>query len=169
MQISNIDTTLNYGHLNTGKKQGSLYFSLVSMLLLPLLTILMLIIQVMWDSQMIFTMVVGDIMTLSFFAVFVYIIVKNNILKKKILLWLDDAVEIKAYSKKTDEYWLGLGIATKIQVKFVVADKTYIKESTAKTFGGRKGYLGCYSKYADREIRILYSPKYDEVLILKDK
>ena len=32
-----------------------------------------------------------------------------------------------------------------------------------------KGYHSIWSKYANKELRILYSPKYDQVMILKDK
>ncbi|GHV02932.1 hypothetical protein FACS1894211_15200 [Clostridia bacterium] len=75
-----------------------------------------------------------------------------------------------AYSSKIDEVrsvvWQPKAI--KIQVRFKIAGQQHKKESTAKVLGGWKGYLGAYKKYADGEIRILYSPKYDEGLIVKD-
>lgn len=43
-----------------------------------------------------------------------------------------------------------------------------MRESTARVYGGGEGYVGCFNKYADREVNILYSPKFDEVMILKD-
>lgn len=43
------------------------------------------------------------------------------------------------------------------------------KYSTAKVFGGQIGYLGTFNKYANKKVTILYSPSFDEVLILNEK
>ena len=141
---------------------------------MELVTILILIVPfivpgVEFESIVIFVVVSGNILFVSLMSVAIYIKVKNDRLKKKILLWLEDAIETIAYSKKIGENRVGLPPkATKIRVRFAINGVTYKRESTAKIVGGQRGYLGTYNKYANREIRILYSPKYDEVLILKD-
>lgn len=170
MQISNIDASLSHGNF-LGKKQFFvLYTAMITSLLLPLITIVMIAVQVKWDNQKIFALTVGNMIFLSFFAVLNFIMIKNNKLRKKIIIWLEDAIETTAYSKQMGENRLGAQPkAVKIQLKFKIDDITYRRDSTAKVFGGQKGYLGTYKKYADREISILYSKKYDEVLILKDK
>lgn len=170
MQMVNIDASLSHGNFLDKKQLTVLYIGLFVSLLLPLLAIILLITQIEWDGKMIFAMVVGNIMFISFFSVLVFIKIKNNKLKRKIMIWIKDAIEVKAYSKNIGENRLGIQPkAVKIQVRFKINDMAFTRESTAKAFGGQKGYLGTYKKYADREIDILYSPKYDEVLILKQQ
>jgi hypothetical protein len=122
----------------------------------------MLITQIEWDGQQIFAIILGNLLFLSFFVILVYILVKNNKLKIRIKIWLEDAIETTAYSKQAGENRLGIQPkAIKILVKFKIGDRVIKRESTAKVFGGQKGYLGTFKKYADREINILYSPKYE--------
>lgn len=78
---------------------------------------------------------------------------------------------LKAKSVLADTDWntgrYGFPFRTSaIKVKFKYDGKVYNKLSTYK---GYTSYLAIYNKYADREILIAYSPKYDEVMILKDK
>lgn len=170
MYITNIEVSLSHGNFLNKKQIIALYIGLIVSLFLPFLTIVLLITQFEWDGQMIFAMVVGDVIFLALFSILVLLIIENNKLRKKITLWIEDAIELKAYSKNIGENRLGIQPkAVKIQVRFKIQDQTFTRESTAKVFGGQKGYLGIYKKYSDREINILYSPKYDEVLILKDK
>jgi len=170
MKMSKIAASLSHGNFIAGKKMALLCFALIISLLSPLITIIMLIIPgVEWDRQIIITLSICNIMFISFFTVLVFIMVKNNKLKKKIIIWLEDAIEVRAYSRKTGENRLGIQPkATKIQVSFKVADTNIIRDSTGKVFGGCEGYLGTYTKYADRKINILYSQKHDQILILKD-
>jgi len=143
------------------------------MLLFPILSIIVFVIMIItaeWNIQIIITFILADTLSILFFALFILIKIKNNKLKEKIIIWLEDAIEVKAYSKKIGENRLGFQPkATKIQVKFKINGKSYIKDSTAKVLGSWAGYLGTFNKYADREINVLYSLKYDEVLIMKDK
>jgi hypothetical protein len=172
MQISNIDASLSQGNFLCGKKLAVLLMGLFAMLLVPLISVIFFVIMIItaeWSMEIVFVLVFGDVFFLSFFAVFVFLKLKNNKLKEKITMWLEDALEVKAYSKKIGENELGFQPkGTKIQVSFKIEGKPYIKDSTAKVFGGWEGYIGTFNKYADREIDILYSPRYDEVLILKN-
>ena len=89
---------------------------------------------------------------------------------KEIKLWKDDAVQLKATSKIIDEETFIGEIPTtyyKIEIYFKYQNKRIKKIS-----GGQKrfkGYATIYRKYSNRVIDILYSPKYDQVMILKDK
>lgn len=171
MQISNIDASLSQGQL-LGKKQWvALYLFISVFFFFPIFTLVLLVLpEVEWDSQMAFAMVGCNILFLLILALSIYLKIKNNRLKIKINLWLKDAIELKAYSRKIGENRLGLQpAAIKIEVCFKIDGKYYARNSSAKVFGGWEGYIGTFKKYADREINILYSPKYDEVLILKDK
>ncbi len=95
-------------------------------------------------------------------------LIKNHILKKKIDIWLEDAVELKAVSQRFDRIWSFPYINfryVKIHIEFRYNKKRIHKYSGD---GKRNGYDTVFYKYADREIDILYSPKYDEVMILKE-
>jgi len=118
---------------------------------------------------MILYMVVTNIYLIALLSIFIFIKIQNIKHKGKIMIWLEDAIETTAYSKQVSQIWLGLRKGVKIQVTFKINGKTYKRESTAKVIRGQKGHLVAYKKYVDREIRILYSEKYDEVLILKDQ
>lgn len=135
-----------------------------------LITIVLLVIpQVEWDAQLIALNVGCDVGATALLSLFIYIFIKNRKLKQKLRVWLDDAVQIRAYSKKIGENRLGIQPkATKIQVRFSLNDIVHNKESTVKLFGGQSGYAGWFNNYADRKVDILYSPEYDEVMIIKD-
>lgn len=102
-----------------------------------------------------------------------YAIHRNNRLKKKILLWLDDAVLLPAKTQVSGSFrTYGHPVAeTKLLVEFYYKGKKIIRESGDKTkkdhWYKRNGYFKVLSKYGNRDIRILYSPTYDQVLILK--
>ncbi len=170
-QIENIDVSLSLGNILDKKQLCVLYLGIGISCCFPLLTLVMLCIpQVEWDIQVSVLMGLGNIFSVALLSVFVFIKCKDSRLKKQIAVWLEDAIEVKgAYSKQIDEKRLGFQPkAIKIQVKFCLDGKSYKRESTAKVFGGITGYVGCFNRYADKEINILYSQKHDEVLILKD-
>ena len=171
MKLINIGASLSKAHFISGKKTlRFFYFAIATTLLLPLLTIVILIVwnvaQLEWDYYMTFVLIFGNIMSLLLFSVCLFIVLKHNQTKKIISLWLNDTVELDAYSHRIDESGILLK-ATKIQVNFMYKGRVYTRESTAKVFGGQKGCTCTFNKYANKKVRILYSPKYDEVLILK--
>lgn len=92
-----------------------------------------------------------------------------NGIKRKVKLWLEDAIILAAKTKKIDTSIAcrapGICLSTSaIQVRFRYAGKEYVKSSTHK---GKVYCLHIYNKYADRKILIAYSPKYDQVMLIK--
>ena len=171
MQLSEIEASLSQGNF-LGKRQLLIvHISMIMCLIIPLITIILLVIpQVEWDNSIILTMTLANIIFLFLLGVLFYVKIKNNKVKRKIELWMEDCVELIAYAEKIGEYRIGIqSEAVKIRVRFNFGNKQYLRESTANVVGGRKGYLDCYKKYINRKLRILYSPKFDEVLILKNK
>lgn len=177
MLTTDIETLLSQGEI-ISLSQGNIldkkqrfwgYFGIVVSLLFPIITLILLFIpQVEWDMQLISLMSVCNLGTLTFISFLAFIFIKNKKLVIKVRPWLEDAVEIKAISKKIGENRLGIQPrATKIQIKFTWNGIQHRKESTAKVFGGMEGYVSWFNKYVDKEIAILYSPKYDEVMIIK--
>lgn len=172
MQISNIDVSLSQGQLLNKKIQYFFVYLLMALCCLMILLLMLLLILVPraeWDIQFAGLEVLGNCGSVALLSVSIFIICKDKKIKSKIQTWLEDAVEIKAYSKKIGENRVGIQPkATKIQVQFTLNGIQYRRDSTAKVFGGWEGYIDCFNRYADKDVTILYSPKYDEVLILKD-
>lgn len=104
-----------------------------------------------------------------------FVIYKNNKLKKHILLCLNDAVMLQATTRVLDSFrTYGHPVAeTKLLVEFFYDGKIIRRESGDKTkkdhWYKRNGYFKILSKYANRTVNILYSPSNDSVFILKDK
>ena len=162
MEISDIDVSLSQGQLFRKKHFFALYVGIFVSCLLPVLTIVLICLpEVEWDRQLVGTVLICNVFSLALLSLFIFIKRKDSRAKEKVAIWLEDAVELKAYS-------VGLGLrqnGTKIKVDFLFDGKHCYKESTAKVFGGYDGYVNCFNKYVNRELKILYSPKYDEVVI----
>ncbi len=162
--------SLSLGNILDKKQLFWGYFGISVCCLFPILTLILLLIpQVEWDVTLVSLMSVCDIGAFAFLSVLIFVLIKDKKIVETVKPWLDDAVEIESFSKKVGEIRLGIQPkSTKIQVKFTWQGTHYIRESTVKLFGGQEGYAGWFNKYADRKVRILYSPKYDEVILLKD-
>ena len=92
-----------------------------------------------------------------------YHLIKQNKLKKKVDLWSKDAVELSA-SMKSQSSNVGMLLSKPtIIVEFSYQGKRYEKE----IFNGKKKFM-IVNQYINKKVKILYSPTYDEVLILKD-
>lgn len=167
--INDIDISLSLGQLIYGKKWILVACLYVLGALLPLTTIVMVFFPIEWTTEIIATIVEINILSVVILIVPVYLTVKNSNNKRQINIWLADAVKLTAYACTIGQYkapTLPKGI--RIRVTFELNGKKYHKESDIKIFGGAMGYIASFKKYADRYINILYSPQYDQVMILKD-
>ena len=109
--------------------------------------------------------------SISPIVVFV-ILRRNEKIRKELNLWLDDAIEIKAYSKEIGDHIPSLLFpAAKIQVEFELNGDHYSFDSEGKQLWGENpaGYHRVWADYIDKEIDILYSPNYKQVMVLKNK
>ena len=171
MCVSDIEASLSLGIILNKKQSLFLSLGIAICLILPVVTFMLVIIpEVIWNILLIVTLFFANLLCLSLFGILVYIKLKNIKIKKKISAWLDDAIELIAFCKIIGENRLGIQPkATKVKVEFKFDNINHIKFSTAKVFGGQTGYLGTFNKYSNKVLRIAYSPRYDEVMILKDK
>lgn len=119
---------------------------------------------------------------------FVFIYVSNlysSESQEKIRLWLADAVLLDAYCYRSfddpsimnmcwsavnqNDNKRGNSFGAKISVSFFYDNQQFVRRSGSKkqnTFLYQiDGYNAVYKKYVDRNIKILYSPRYDEVMI----
>lgn len=99
---------------------------------------------------------------------------RNEVIRKRIGIFIQDAITMEAYSKVIDKkMWLGITPLIKFQVCFQIEGVQYVRSSemekkTIFNLGKPKGYLSGFNGYVNKKIKILYSPKYDEVMILKE-
>lgn len=97
--------------------------------------------------------------------VILYFIVRNQRLKKAINQWLQDAVLLKAFSYTVDSFRVYFQPipAVSLQIRF-----RYLKTMYTQYSGTKKvTRYTTFAQYADRELLIAYSPKYDQVMLIK--
>ena len=182
--LPQIAATLKHGEFSGEKKKGIIiaYLALTIFMLLGMsgLVVYLSVEFANGESstvEFVFTLIVVIFAFLFIITVVSYLVFRNERIRKEILLWLDDAVEVSGFARKigdtgideTIDWLVGRERFTKIQVVFKIDGKRYKRESVTKEFENPKGYSQIWNRYADREVRILYSPKYDQVMILKDK
>ncbi|MCH5157816.1 MAG: hypothetical protein J1F33_01340 [Clostridiales bacterium] len=169
-KYSDVDVSLSQGQLYGTKHFVVLWLGNISSSLLIVVGIILMVLSCTeWNSQMFIVALLGILVGMGFFSVLIYCFVKDKKTKRQVVMWLSDAIKTTAFSKKVDEYRAGFQpSAVKIRVEFSLNGIKYVRESSATCFGGRPGYLGTFKPYANKRIDILYSPKYDEVLILKE-
>lgn len=95
-------------------------------------------------------------------GVFIYLLCKNRKIEKAVHRYLTDSDIIMLSAKSidiTDSSHDRIYNGSRIQLTFYYGGEIYVKTSILdKVFRG----------YKNREINILYSPKYDEVLLLRN-
>ena len=169
LKVSDIDASLNYGKIYTSKAWDATF---IVMLILSVLVMVFAVVGLFdkpYDSNskfmIVFGFVFGGFMLLVTLLLFLYI----NRGKKKATLWLKDAVLLEARCTLLDtSMQVRRSVVVKaaaIRVKFTYNGKKYTKESSYK---GTRAYLPVFNKYADKKITIAYSPKYDQVMLVKD-
>ncbi len=161
--VKDVDATLNHGQIYTAK--------LWDIFLIYMLVFSAAIIAVsvaVWifsdDKETLFAVKFvfgfGIVFLLSMGLLCIYII--NG--RRRVKRYLEDAeiLNAKATSSGSELQYrhpLIFVKATSLAVKFRYNGKRYLKTSKAS--------LQVYNKYADKEIKIAYSPKYDEVMLIK--
>lgn len=168
-KLSDIDVSLSRGQLY-GKKQLVVgWIGIISAVLLMTLGIASIILScIEWDVQIFSSALMGVVIGAAFLAVLIYYFIQDKMIKKEVSLWLQDASIVQATSEEVDSFRAGFQpIGVKIRVRFDINGIAYARESTTKVFGGKIGYSNAFKKYTNRKIKIMYSPKYDEVMILK--
>ena len=126
------------------------------------------------QSEIVYVILIDVIL----FAISLWLALENY---KTVFLYrkcLKDGVVLTAKSEVTDRSDELLGLirsrAVRIKVTFYLDGVKYVRRSGQKGYkqifdGSKKaGYDNAFWRYSDREINILYSPKYDQVFILKD-
>lgn len=171
--VQDIDASLKYGQVFSGKAwNGVFVFLYVTSGLICISAIATLICAPLIFGEY-------DRNSIGFIMICIIAIILFTILiialkayvakgKKKATLWLEDAIVLEAYAKSVGQTLhvrnMIARTATAIEVSFEYDDKRCVRQSTYKD---KPLYLAVYTKYADKKILIAYSPKYDEVMLIK--
>lgn len=106
-------------------------------------------------------------------SVFLVDLIKNHRHLKAIRLWMQDAVPYTVFAEEAGRQYLVNGFgryAARIVVRFSYHGREIVRLSGEGSKGPltKEGFFPAWNKYCNREIDILYSPKYDQVIELKD-
>jgi len=171
IELSKIKASLSYGKVVSSRWLSIIYFGIVLGFGI-LAGGLFLAVAGIAESDT--NSLIGSILCFTFglvsITVYIRILVSCQKLNKNIVLWLGDAVNLKAYSETLD-FTTGYPLKVKIRVHYNLKGREHTQDSGGYMVGSkrRSEYHKIFFKYADREIDILYSPRYDQVMILKDK
>ncbi len=177
--LSNIIFSLSRGKFD-GESRNKIIIPYIILVIIfgfgLILTVVMFSIEYV-NGKMSLAGYMGGMISITFgFSVLLFIwfilICRNEKIRKEILLWVEDAIELNAYSKSLGvKSWFGISL-NKLQIEFVIDGIHYVRTTENECRGvldrGRPvGFFSGLSKYVDKKVKILYSPKYDQVMILK--
>ena len=168
-EIKKIVATINYGRLLWGKYFILILFNFIISLLIPTVTITILILvsknMIIWEPKIILTLILANIFSIFLFSVSLSILIIDKKKKKKISLMLKDAIKLNAFVKRKPITQIGEN-PYRVSISFKFND--LLKEKVSPNGNIFVGYSKTYLKYVNQNIEILFSPKYDEVMFLKD-
>ena len=172
IDLKRIAATLKYGQFDgTTRKFFIVMYVVLILLIAGTIVGISFLIKNIIDSQenenSIIWYVAGGVMVIALIGLLVYLAMRNERARKEIYLWLDDAVELKAYLRKTGEYQPETfsEYVYKIKIEFKYNGKRYSYFSRCNG----DGYSHYWLYFLDQQVDILYSPKYEEVMILRPK
>lgn len=161
-----IKASLKYGKVFSRKGKMFLYGLLLISILFPLITVGVFISfyfeRLVLTQSMTAPLIYGNVFSLFLFGILLWRIIYNNRLVKMINMWLDDSVTISATARRLDLFDKRYK-PYQIEVSFIYDGKEQKHISRAgNCFTGYYKFIREKSK----KIQILYSPKYDEIMIL---
>ena len=166
---SDIDASLSYGQIFLSQAWiVMLIFILVCTVLFCIGYICYIVTSVIENNIDMILVIIPGIVFIGFVVLCTFLFLRMSKEKHKATLWLEDAIVLEAYAKSVGQTLhvrnMIARTATAIEVSFEYDDKRCVRQSTYKD---KPLYLAVYTKYADKKILIAYSPKYDEVMLIK--
>ena len=168
INVDEILYSFKYGKVITGKKMILLYIGMVVFSLMPIATICFLITATATEIEItktiVWGLVGGNILSLLFLVIFVFLVVHYKRVLRYVMSCLDDAVKTEGYIERLDlkspKYQ-----AYQIQASFTINGKDYKINSTP--ISPVLGVPKYYERLAGKKVLLLYSKNFNEVLILK--
>lgn len=166
---SDIDASLSYGQIFLSQAWiVMLIFILVCTVLFCIGYICYIVTSVIENNIDMILVIIPGIVFIGFVVLCTFLFLRMSKEKHKATLWLEDAIVLEAYAKSVGQTLhvrnMIARTATAIEVSFEYDDKQCVRQSAYKD---KPLYLAVYTKYADKKILIAYSPKYDEVMLIK--
>jgi hypothetical protein len=125
-----------------------------------------------FSSENVVPMICSDIVFLLISAGLVFVLIKKGRLKRKIYKCLDDCVELYAKTVAISRIYYPIRPATKLRVQFQYKKNKcvlYSGDPSKYYIFKNHGYYKVLEKYVGERVKILYSPKYNEVFFWKSK
>lgn len=180
--LSNIAVSLAYGAFE-GSNRKKLIIAYVMLVIIfcsaIILGVILLSIEYINNPNSSLPVFIGGILSIIIgfslvICVFSVLVHRNEEIRKQILLWIEDAIELNAYSRNIGTEKNLLSTLVKLQVEFKYDGIRYVRTSENEhrsliSLGRPVGYFAGVSMFADKNVKILYSPKYDQVMILKNE
>lgn len=169
MSYKGVSGSLLYGKVLSKIEFKLLLACLCLLSLLPIATIFLIIIGscglMDWDTEMIFSISLSNIVFGIAIFILAYMVYYHKKLYKNVDLWLEDAIEALAFAQRRDVTSINYR-PYQVEFSFSIDGKEYKRLSLASglIMWGNRQFL----KYHNKCVKILYSPKYDQVMILKD-
>ena len=166
--INQIESSLKYGKTQTDKKQQILKVLLIVSTIIVSIAFLFIIVAIILnvlDLKEIISVIFTIIFCAFILSSLLYIYNKNSKRNLEIKKWLEDAVECKAFAKRLDIVNVKYQ-SYQIEISFTYKNKN-IKKISDKFNVIKDGLPKIFAKYDNKTLRILYSEKFDEILILK--
>lgn len=168
MDINNVLYSFKYGRVVSESKNKLLYLAISISLLIPLISIIILILfscnLFQFTEEILIGLIIANILSLTFFSIFLYFYFHNKKVIKYIKLCLKDAIKLEAFIERMDiidpKYK-----PYQIQATFKINNKTInIKSTPTNSIIDVPKYL---AKFDKKNIYILYSKAQNEVMIIK--
>lgn len=171
VRIKDVDASLSYGKIYSGRIWNIVVVLLAILGIIAVVVASIGLIDAQSDKTLLFSAIMGYVTGGGSFLAALLIGLYISRGRRKVKLFLQDAVLLNARAEALGtqfevRYPAIIMPAVAIRVKFRYHDRTIVKDSTYK---GSRFHLVVFRKYADRKIKIAYSPKYDEVLLLKSR
>lgn len=171
---STIESTLERGKYFSGCIYVSFWIVFYLVILIPILSLIFAIVYAFGGIDLKYPDSVFQLTIPSGIAIIIaalwfrFLILKTIRYRQNIELWLGDAVLLYAHVKEIDRKLQGRPSTICIEASFRYNKKKITKQSGCWHKGVfKKKYDLVFRKYAGHQVKILYSPTYDQVLFPK--
>lgn len=174
MDISLIDATLKYGEFKYTDRKKFIFEIVGGLFITTVLEVFAIIFLVY--SKFTYIEVLGiNVILIILWIVYLLFYKKQNKQSKEVKLWLQDAVEINAVTSQAEVY-KSVAMLTpitlyKLQVDFDYNGQHYSVQSKneykIKFDSPPTGFHKIWERYINKNVKIMYSPKYDEVMLVR--
>lgn len=168
MSIKKIKATLKYGRFVAGWRFYILYIGIIVSLLMPIITVIIIALcyqgTLIMNNDMVIALILGNILLISSAVIHISLLIRHKKIYKEVGEWIRDAVLVRAEIKRLDNKKNPIYQQYQIEVKFLFEGRTVKKVGTpGDMIGGRHKI---FISFVGKNQQILYSPQYQEVMLL---